>query len=94
MKELNLSENDLSGEEIGILQIMLWNNRDLKKLVLSKCNIGIEAADAIGEGLKKNESLLHLDLSNNKFSNACMQSWSSVDCIGLFSLETLDLSNN
>lgn len=94
MKELNLSENDLSGEEIGILQILLWNNRDLTKLVLSKCNIGTEAANAIGEGLKKNESLIELDLSKNKFSIGCMQSWSSADCIGLFSLESLDLSNN
>jgi uncharacterized protein YjbI with pentapeptide repeats len=78
LKELILSDNDLSGSNICKLQILLWNNRDLRKLDFSNCNLGREAAQAIGEGLYKNQTMASLNLSGNFLPASCMESWSSA----------------
>jgi len=78
LKELILSDNDLSGSNICKLQILLWNNRDLRKLDFSNCNLGREAAQVIGEGLYKNQTMTSLNLSGNCLSSSCMESWSSA----------------
>jgi Ran GTPase-activating protein (RanGAP) involved in mRNA processing and transport len=46
--ELDLSDNDLSGQNINKIQILLWTNRELRKLNLANCMLGKEAAQAIG----------------------------------------------
>jgi hypothetical protein len=51
---------------------MLQNNRDLRKLSISKCRLGREAAEAIGSGLFKNVTLKTLNLSGNRIPNNCM----------------------
>lgn len=87
LSELDLSENDLSGPKITKIQILLWTNRDLRKLNLSKCMLGREAAQAIGQGLFKNHSISSLNISGNRFPNSCMEDWSTSECHGLFSLQ-------
>ena len=42
--ELDLSDNDLSGHNINKIQILLWTNRELRKLNLANCMLGKEAA--------------------------------------------------
>ena len=42
--ELDLSDNDLSGHNIKKIQILLWTNRELRKLNLANCMLGKEAA--------------------------------------------------
>jgi len=45
-------------------------------LILSSCGLGRDAMTAIGEGLKKNSSLTHLDLSkNSRLSGDSFTSW-------------------
>jgi hypothetical protein len=94
LKELIISDNDLSGPNICKLQILLWNNRALRKLDFENCNLGREAAQAIGEGFYKNQTISSINLSGNFLPASCMESWSSSQCLGLFTLKSLDLSNN
>jgi len=56
--------------------------------------LGKETAVAIGTGLIKNQTLTTLNLSGNRLPNDCMQDWSGSECLGLFSLNHLDLSDN
>ena len=42
--ELDLSDNNLSGHNINKIQILLWTNRELRKLNLANCMLGKEAA--------------------------------------------------
>ena len=46
---------------------MLWNNRVLQSLYLCQCRLGKVAAEAIGDGLSKNSTLLKLEISDNNF---------------------------
>jgi hypothetical protein len=94
LSELDLSENDLKGSKIAKVQICLWTNRELRKLTLSKCQLGREAAQAIGLGLYKNHTLSSLNLSGNLLPNNCMHEWATSECRGLFTLHSLDLSDN
>jgi Ran GTPase-activating protein (RanGAP) involved in mRNA processing and transport len=90
--DLTLSENDLNGRDFSRISLMLWNNKELRFLRLSQCNLGLQAADSIGEGFKKSRCLDHLDLSRNRFNQNCFGNWQ--DCLGIFYLRSLDLSDN
>ena len=91
---LDLTGNDLSGAKIHMLQVLLWSNKDLRKLTLAKCHLGKEAAQAIGKGLERNLTLTELDLSGNLLPPDCLQDWSSKECHGLFCLHVLNLADN
>lgn len=94
LRSLNLNNNDLSGTEFNRIQLMLWNNRVLQSLSLSGCRLGKVAAEAIGEGLSKNSTLLKLDISDNVFPADSLHSWVQSNPKSLRHLRSLDISQN
>ena len=94
LKSLNLSHNNLSGPDFNRVQLMLWNNRILQTLSLSQCRLGKVAAEAIGEGLSKNSTLLKLDISDNAFPADSLQSWVQSNPKSMRYLRSLDISQN
>lgn len=92
---INLSENEINGREFNKIALMLTVNRDLSSLILASCGLGKDAITAIGEGLKKNSSLEHLDLSkNSRLNGDSFTSWAHQDCHGVFFLKSLNLTDN
>ena len=71
---------------------MLWNNRKLKKLFMSNCKLDSDSANSIAEGLVKNFTLTHLDISSNKLKPSSLKKW--ADVIGKSGLVYLDVSFN
>jgi Leucine-rich repeat (LRR) protein len=72
--------------------LLLWNNKKLQKLELKNCMINSYGCECIGEGLSKNTTLRHLDISNNKFNPSSLKKWAEI--LGRTALRYLDLSNN
>ncbi len=67
-------------------------NSTLRRLVLSRCNIGDALSKLIGRGLGLNKVLQKMDLSSNCLSDECMSQF--VKGLARSQLKELDLSSN
>ena len=66
----------------------------VKKLTMTHCDLGDNGLQLIANGLAKNSTLAHLDLSNNDISCASIKDLSKAYKNGRLRLELLNLSNN
>ena len=71
---------------------MLWNNKKMQHLSLNNCHITNYGVECMAEGMMKNVTLKHLELTNNKFNQNGIKKWSEV--LGKTGLTYLDLSHN
>ena len=67
----------------------------MKTLKLAGCSLGKFEMDALAEGFTKPGSLDLLDLSRNKLTAKCFDNWAnSNECVGIFTLKSLNLADN
>ena len=70
------------------------NTKQLRSLSLVDCRLNKASAESLGNGLSKNTTLKHLDISDNKFTADSFKIWPQKCQKGLRTLRVLDVSKN
>lgn len=74
------------------MAIFLWNNKKLETLEMRQCFLDDQASEALADGLARNSTLRHLDISQNRIEQHSMHRWEEV--LGRSPLKYLDISCN
>ena len=92
LEHLNLENNNLSGD-LEVIERFLQNNRRLKSLNLSNCNLKVDSFLQLCSGLGHNSSLEYLNLSSNNCKDSGAVGLSKA-LLTNSALTKLDLSSN
>jgi Ran GTPase-activating protein (RanGAP) involved in mRNA processing and transport len=93
LKELYVSDIEISDQDAEVIAEALRDNNDLRVLRLKECRIGDKGARAFADALKINTALLELDLRSNRIGDTGAESFASLLKKNTNLLE-LDLSRN
>jgi Leucine Rich repeat len=74
------------------LSIFLWNNKKLEVLEMRHCLLDCIGSESLADGVARNSTLRHLDISSNRIKQESMARWQEV--IGKCSLRYFDISCN
>ena len=92
ISNLNISGNNLKSKNFGNIRSFLESN-SIKNLNISKCSLGNDSANVLGDCLSNNEMIRKLNISGNKISDIGFQSF-----VKIFShnsnIEVFDCSRN
>eukprot|EP00094_Tigriopus_californicus_P004289 TCALIF_04135-PA protein Name:"Similar to Lrrc45 Leucine-rich repeat-containing protein 45 (Mus musculus)" AED:0.03 eAED:0.01 QI:0/0.71/0.25/0.87/0.85/0.87/8/236/639 len=93
---VNLKGNNLSGDNIALLGLVLKQTTVIQRLCLSWNDLGLEADyfGAFCSGLRENDSLVALNLSNNCLTHKHAQQLANSLQMGVSTLKNLDLRWN
>ncbi len=74
------------------ISIFLWNNKRLEVLEMRQCHLDDAGSEALADGIARNSTLRHLDISSNKVTGESMKRWEEV--LGKSYLRYFDVSHN
>jgi Ran GTPase-activating protein (RanGAP) involved in mRNA processing and transport len=81
-----------SNPNLDQMSIFLWNNKKLETLEMRNCLLDDQGAEALADGIARNSTLRHLDISSNRIGAESMKRWEEI--LGHAPLKYLDISCN
>ena len=91
LHSIDLSNNAISNQNAMLINNIIVNNRDIQRLDFSSCELKSTGCQQLLQGMAKITSLVHLDLSNNLFTDVVVDNFTLVIHQNV-SLEYLNIS--
>ena len=88
---INLSDNAISDQNVMLFASVIINNTNLRKLIFSSCKLQSTDCQQLLQAMAQITSLVHLDLSNNLFTDVTVDSFALMIHQNV-SLEYLNIS--
>lgn len=88
---IDLSKNNIGGDNMECLQVLLSKNQCLNTLILSNNVIGPNGMKFISIGMKNNKTLMKLDVSYN---GICSKGMEYLSFLSTCQLQSFDISGN